>query len=102
MLDPRIGRGLYNSFHAEYPFLRFPLDHVFHSNHFGLVELKRLPYIGSDHFPLLVVLNIENGAEEIQEEPDANINEMIEEAEEKKNKKLPDVENESGSSNKNN
>ncbi len=78
MLDPRIGRGMYSSFHAEYPFMRFPLDHVFHSNHFRLVELKRLPYIGSDHFPLLIVLNIENSAEKTQEEPEADTNEMKE------------------------
>jgi hypothetical protein len=25
-LDPRVGRGLYNSFHAKSPLLRFPLD----------------------------------------------------------------------------
>jgi endonuclease/exonuclease/phosphatase (EEP) superfamily protein YafD len=101
MLDPRMGRGLYSSFHAEYPFLRFPLDHVFHSKHFRLVELKRLPYIGSDHFPLMVVLNIENGAEVSHDEPEANTNEMkqanqmIEEAEEKNDKNLPDVESNS-------
>jgi endonuclease/exonuclease/phosphatase (EEP) superfamily protein YafD len=98
MLDPRIGRGFYSSFHADYPFMRFPLDHVFHSSHFRLVELKRLPYIGSDHFPLLIVLNIENDAEDSHNEPQANTNEMkqanqmIEDAEEKNNKNLPDVE----------
>jgi endonuclease/exonuclease/phosphatase (EEP) superfamily protein YafD len=56
LLDPRIGRGFYNSFHASIPFLRYPLDHVFHSNHFRLVELRRLPSIGSDHFPMLIDL----------------------------------------------
>ncbi len=101
MLDPRIGRGLYSSFHADYPFMRFPLDHVFHSNHFRLVELKRLRHIGSDHFPMLVVLNIENGADDSQEQPEANTadrkeaNQMIKDAEEKTDKKLPDVESNS-------
>lgn len=94
MLDPRIGRGMYSSFHAEYPFMRFPLDHVFHSVHFRLVDLQRLPYVGSDHFPLLIVLNIEDGAEKTQEEPEADksemkeANEMIEDAEEKKGEEL--------------
>jgi len=68
LLDPRIGRGLYSSFHAHYPLVRFPLDHVFHSNHFRLAELKRLPNIGSDHFPIFISLMYEKTAELMQEE----------------------------------
>lgn len=56
LLDPRVGRGMYNTFHARYPFLRWPLDHLFHSAHFSLAELRRLPDVGSDHFPILVRL----------------------------------------------
>jgi endonuclease/exonuclease/phosphatase (EEP) superfamily protein YafD len=56
LLDPRIGRGFYNSFNANNPLLRYPLDHVFHSNHFKLLDLRRLPHIGSDHFPMFVEL----------------------------------------------
>lgn len=52
LLDPRQGRGLYNSFHAGHWFLRWPLDHIFHSRHFELVEIERLPHVGSDHFPM--------------------------------------------------
>jgi len=68
LLDPRIGRGFYHTFHAKYPFIRFPLDHFFHSNHFRLVELRRLPYFGSDHFPVYIKLNYEPDAEKEQEE----------------------------------
>ncbi|AQG78576.1 endonuclease/exonuclease/phosphatase family protein [Spirosoma montaniterrae] len=56
LFDPRIGRGLYSTFHAHYFFLRWPLDHVFVSHHFQLQRLRRLPNCGSDHFPILVSL----------------------------------------------
>ena len=59
MLDPRVGRGMYSSFHAKHWFARWPLDHLFHSDHFKLVELKILPSIGSDHFPVFVKLSFE-------------------------------------------
>lgn len=78
LLDPRIGRGLYNSFHADHALLRFPLDHVFHSNDFRLVELKRMPNIGSDHFPIYIALSFEPAAELTQEEPKADAEEKKE------------------------
>lgn len=68
LLDPRVGRGLYNTFHAEYPFLRFPLDHFFHSDHFRLVEMKVLDYVGSDHFPVYIKLSLEPDAQQQQSE----------------------------------
>lgn len=66
LLDPRVGRGFYNSYHADLPFLRYPLDHVFHSHHFRLVELRRLRSIGSDHFPMLIDLSYEPEKKEEQ------------------------------------
>ncbi|MGR2737267.1 endonuclease/exonuclease/phosphatase family protein [Billgrantia sp. Q4P2] len=56
MLDPRQGRGRYSTFHARYPLLRWPLDHVFTSEHFTLKALRVLPGFGSDHFPILASL----------------------------------------------
>ncbi|MEM6265192.1 MAG: endonuclease/exonuclease/phosphatase family protein [Bacteroidota bacterium] len=58
LLDPRRGRGLYPTFDANKPWLRFPLDHVFHSEHFRLLAMERLPHIGSDHFPIYVKLQL--------------------------------------------
>lgn len=68
LLDPRVGRGFYNSFSARNPLFRYPLDHVFHSKHFKLVRIQRLPDIGSDHFPILIELQYEPAAEHEQEE----------------------------------
>ena len=69
MLDPRIGRGFYNTFHAEYPIFRWPLDHFFHSSDFKLVEMKRLEYIGSDHFPIFIKLQLASDGPIDQKEP---------------------------------
>lgn len=68
LLDPRVGRHYINTFHADYPLLRWSLDHVFHSTDFALVEMKRLAHMGSDHFPVYVVLQTGRIFEEIQEE----------------------------------
>lgn len=81
LLDPRVGRGFYNTFHARYPFIRFPLDHFFHSNHFRLINFERLPYYGSDHFPVFIALSYEPDAEAKQEEPRADASEHEEAAE---------------------
>ena len=92
LLDPRVGRYFMNTFHANYPLLRWSLDHIFHSTDFGLVKMKRLSYIGSDHFPIYVVLqtglrfeqqqqSLQQTAEDEQEAQEA-IQEGIEKAEE--------------------
>lgn len=83
LIDPRRGRGFYNTFHAHYPFLRFPLDHAFISTDFKLVTLKRLNNCGSDHFPIYTNLQYEPKAALQQDSmtPDAD---DIAAAEEKK------------------
>jgi len=75
MLDPRQGRGMYSTFHAAYPLLRWPLDHVFTTEHFTLKTLKRLPHFGSDHFPILVTLCFRPSRSDEHETPEADADE---------------------------
>ena len=88
LLDPRVGRGFFNTFHADHFLFRWPLDHVFHSNDFKVKEIKRLPHIGSDHFPMFIRVHLEPRAKQQQEEPEANQEEK-EWAEEKIEKAHP-------------
>ncbi len=81
LLDPRIGRGFYNTFHAQYKVLRWPLDHIFHSKHFKLVTLERLPHINSDHFPIFAKLSFAPENQYMQEAPQPD-EDTVEEAEE--------------------
>ena len=90
LLDPRVGRGFYNTFHAEYPFMRLPLDHCFHSNHFRLVDFRRLAYYGSDHFPVYIKLSYEPDAEVEQDELQASKSQQ-KVAQEKISKKLAEA-----------
>lgn len=62
MADPRVGRGLYPTFHANYPLLRWPLDHLFVSPQFELMEIDLLPDIGSDHLPIFFRLCLKDDA----------------------------------------
>lgn len=39
---PDVGRGMSNTFQAGWWFIRWPLNHLFHSEHFTLEEIRRL------------------------------------------------------------
>jgi endonuclease/exonuclease/phosphatase (EEP) superfamily protein YafD len=58
LLDPRIGRGFFNSYNAFFPLFRYPIDHVFVSSEFRLIEMTRLPFFHSDHFPIFLKLSL--------------------------------------------
>jgi endonuclease/exonuclease/phosphatase (EEP) superfamily protein YafD len=84
LLDPRVGRGLFNSYNTKSRLLRYPLDQVFATRHFLVVELRRLPDVGSDHFPVLAVLDYDPGAVPNEEpQPDAGDKQEVEKAIEK-------------------
>lgn len=86
LLDPRKGRGFYATFHANYLLFRTPIDHLFHSEHFCLYKIKRLPKFGSDHFAMLYQLSFMESSTQgkAQKEPNEaemeEIHDMIEEA----------------------
>ena len=69
LVDPRKGRGMFSTFHARFPGVRFPLDHILHSTEFRLVKMRRLPFVGSDHFPVVATLSFEPDATAKQEAP---------------------------------
>ena len=76
LLDPRVGRGMFNTFHANYWFIRWPLDHLFHSKHFNLSYICRLRGFGSDHFPLLTELLLETGNKLEQNGLETSVNDL--------------------------
>lgn len=90
LLDPRHGRGMYATYNAKSFIWRYPLDYLFHSDDFRVVDLQTLPDIGSDHFPLLVELSHEPDAAATQEAPDLDSGdrEDAEEAVEKAEKEV--------------
>ena len=87
LLDPRIGRGLYPSYNANYWFMRFPIDQLFYSTDMFMEEMCRLPYYGSDHFAMYYEVWIDNKAQDqthpyLDEDTEEEIEERIQEGQE--------------------
>ena len=78
LLDPRIGRGFYNTYNAFIPFFRYSLDHVFYSPAFRLIRLRKLPAFGSDHFPMIIRLTYEPTGAAEHEIPEPEFEEVQE------------------------
>ncbi|MCM8556562.1 endonuclease/exonuclease/phosphatase family protein [Sphingomicrobium sediminis] len=70
--DPRVGRELLPTFNANWPMMRWPLDHLFVSPHWALVEMERLGQIGSDHFPVGFTLCLKQDAGDTLVTPSAD------------------------------
>ncbi len=81
MLDPRRGRGMFSTFHANHFLLRWPLDHIFVSEHFTLGGMRRLESFGSDHFPILATLCYRPARADENDSPEADREERQQAAE---------------------
>ncbi|MEL6741018.1 MAG: endonuclease/exonuclease/phosphatase family protein, partial [Planctomycetota bacterium] len=77
--DPRVGRGMFSTYHAEYPLLRYPLDHVFVSRGIRVAGLSRVRMPGSDHFAMLADLDLRDVGEGVN--PTADPDDLEEAAE---------------------
>ncbi|MEA2117557.1 endonuclease/exonuclease/phosphatase family protein [Halovibrio sp. HP20-50] len=80
--DPRRGRRLLSTYHAEYPLWRYPIDHLFVSDGFHLIDIDRVKVEGSDHFGLSTTLTVgrkDHGKPEASAEEEQEAQEMIDE-----------------------
>lgn len=76
LLDPRKGRGFYNTYNANSWIMRWPLDHLFVSEEFRVLELRTGNDIESDHFPLYAHLSFEPGSAQSQKAKEPSPDEM--------------------------
>lgn len=76
LLDPRKGRGFYNTYNANSWIMRWPLDHLFVSEEFRVLTLHIGNDIESDHFPLYAHLSFEPRGAAIQETKEPSKEEM--------------------------
>ncbi len=68
-LDPRIGRGLYITWDADSPIMKWPLDQILPGPGLTLLSLQVLPAFGSDHRPYLAELCLDPAAAPRQPPP---------------------------------
>jgi len=62
-MEPRVGRGMVSSFHANYWFMRLPIDQLFLTENVGLISFSRLKSFGSDHFPIAATVTFDKTEE---------------------------------------
>ncbi len=80
--DPRRGRRLLSTYHAERPLWRYPIDHLFVSDGFHLIDLDRVRVPGSDHFAVTATLAVakkDQAKPEASAEEEQQAQEMVEE-----------------------
>lgn len=57
-MEPRVGRGMFSTFHAQYPLLAVPIDQLYLTKGIGLVSFGRLEEFGSDHYPIAATITV--------------------------------------------
>lgn len=67
--DPRVGRGFIASFNAHSAWMRWPLDHILAQDRFTVLSFARLGTTGSDHYPMLATLCLNDRDGSKQAEP---------------------------------
>lgn len=73
--DPRVGRSLLNTYHAEHPLWRYPIDQLFLPESSEIHSLSRVYLPGSDHFAVIADFHIPPIA---TEKPSASSDEISE------------------------
>ena len=71
MIDPRVGRGFFPTYHAGYRFMRFPLDHLFHTKDLFVKVMERSKNFGSDHFGMYYEIHLKK---KVQTTPKPKLN----------------------------
>ncbi|MCQ0987366.1 endonuclease/exonuclease/phosphatase family protein [Jiella marina] len=69
LLDPRVGRGLFPTYDATNPAMAWPLDHILFQDAIGLQTFRKLPAVGSDHYPVMAELCLSSGLADRQHAP---------------------------------
>jgi len=76
LLDLRKGRGFFSTYNAKNWLMRWPLDHIFTSPEFRVLDVALGAFMGSDHFPFYTVLSFEPGIADNQRLPDPSREEL--------------------------
>ncbi len=87
MIDPRVGRGFFATYHAGYRFMRFPLDHLFHTRDLYVGKMTRSKNFGSDHYAMYYEIHHKKKVQTppnpiLNREEKKEIDELIEEGKE--------------------
>lgn len=80
LLDPRVGRGFIPTYEVGSLAKSWPLDQILFTRHFGLLDFRRLPPFGSDHYAILAELCLSERAA-AQQQPAEIADGDLEEAE---------------------